>query len=580
MLWDVDFQTAVAQAELEDRERPAALHRLASPATRRAGRDRDHPARAAGRRASPWWRSPTTTAYRRAGRHDGPVPAVRGRGAGAGPSPRRPREGHRDRHGLHVRRHHRRRLVARARPAHARRRRAGRPPRRRHPGVAGRRTGRGPPTPSSPEGGSTRRGGAMVELLAASGEMASANPGRSPTRSSSTRRATSPLEIVTSRQWYLRNGGRDPALRAELRRRGDELAWVPDFMRVRYEHWVDGLTGDWLVSRQRFFGVPFPVWYPVDDDGTPDHDHPIVADESTCPIDPASDVPPGYARVAAGPSRAASSPTPTSWTPGPRPRSRRRSSAGGRTTPTCSPGPSPWTCAPRRHEIIRTWLFASVVRAHCEHGALPWPDAAISGWVARPRPQEDVASRRATWSPRWTCSTGTARTLSATGRPGAGPAPTPPSTRAQMKVGRRLAIKLLNASQFVLGLGDRRAASADGPVTEPLDRSMLARLADVGRRGHRRASTPTTTPGRSSAPSRFFWAFCDDYLELVKGRAYGDGAARPRRALGPRRPAPRPCRPSCGCSLRSCPSSTEEVWSWWQEGSIHRPGGRRWSHHR
>jgi valyl-tRNA synthetase len=68
-----------------------------------------------------------------------------------------------------------------------------------------------------------------------------------------------PLEIVSTRQWYIRNGGRDAALREKLIAQGKQLAFHPDFMRVRYENWVNGLTGDWLISRQRFFGVPIPV---------------------------------------------------------------------------------------------------------------------------------------------------------------------------------------------------------------------------------------------------------------------------------------------------------------------------------
>ena len=78
-----------------------------------------------------------------------------------------------------------------------------------------------------------------------------------------------PLEIVTTRQWYIKNGGRDLDLRAKLVERGRELQWHPDHMGVRYNNWVEGLTGDWLISRQRFFGVPIPVWYPLDAEGTP-----------------------------------------------------------------------------------------------------------------------------------------------------------------------------------------------------------------------------------------------------------------------------------------------------------------------
>jgi valyl-tRNA synthetase len=103
-----------------------------------------------------------------------------------------------------------------------------------------------------------------------------------------------PLEIVSTRQWYITNGGRDAGLKQEFIERGNELAWVPEHMRHRYLNWVEGLNGDWLISRQRFFGVPFPVWYPIDADGEVDYDHPLMPSEAELPIDPTSQAPRGY----------------------------------------------------------------------------------------------------------------------------------------------------------------------------------------------------------------------------------------------------------------------------------------------
>src|SRR3954464_7160832 len=99
-----------------------------------------------------------------------------------------------------------------------------------------------------------------------------------------------PLEIVTSRQWFIKT----TEFREGLLARGRELQWHPDYMRHRFENWVNGLAGDWCVSRQRFFGVPFPVWYPVRTDGSIDHERPLLPDEGRLPIDPSTDVPDGY----------------------------------------------------------------------------------------------------------------------------------------------------------------------------------------------------------------------------------------------------------------------------------------------
>jgi len=369
-----------------------------------------------------------------------------------------------------------------------------------------------------------------------------------------------PLEFVPTRQWFVRLLER----RQELIDAGDRVQWHPDFMRLRFRNWTENLQLDWGISRQRYFGVPFPVWYPVREDGSPEYERPILADEKTLPVDPMTDVAPGYEesrRDQPGGFTAEPDVFDTWFTSSLTP----QIATGWHDAPERHRRLFPMDLRPQSHEIIRTWAFYTIAKAWLHEQTIPWRHVAISGWVLDPDRKKMSKSKGNVITPMHLLDqygADAVRYWSLSARLGTDTA----FDEKVLKVGRRLVTKVFNASKFVLG-----QSAEDGPVSNPLDLAFHLRLRETVEKATA-AFDELDYAGALDAVERFFWGgFTDNYVEMVKARARADDDAAGRTSavaslqLG--------LRVLLRLLAPYLPYVTEEVWSWGlgtDGASIHR----------
>ena len=373
-----------------------------------------------------------------------------------------------------------------------------------------------------------------------------------------------PLEFLTTRQWFIDI----LSLKDKLLELGRQIEWQPEHFRKRYEHWVEGLNQDWCISRQRFYGVPIPLWYPINSQGEIDYGNPILPTADSLPIDPMSQCPKGYREdmrnkingFTASPdvldTWATSSLTPLIA-------SRWADEKDANTSLL------PMDLRPQGQEIIRTWTFYTIVMTWLHKKTIPWRKILISGWVTSPDKEKMSKSKGNTITPEKLIekySADAVRYWAAKGKPGTDKS----FEEESLKIGRRLALKIFNAGKFLQGCLDK-GAEMELALASALDKSYLCYLAKQLEITTEAYKAMEYSKALETAEESF-WTFCNDYLELAKTRAYEGSCLKERAsALYTLQEA---LRIHLAMLSPIMPYITEEIWSWFfshegQERSIH-----------
>jgi valyl-tRNA synthetase len=324
-------------------------------------------------------------------------------------------------------------------------------------------------------------------------------------------RCGTPIEILPTKQWFFKYLD----LREDFIENGRKINWTPDFMRHRYENWINGLKWDWSVSRQRYFGIPLPIWY-CESCGEAK-----MADVEDLPVDPLSNEPKG--KCSCGESKfiperdvldtwATSSLTPIIATNSVDEKYRDKL--------------FPMALRPQAHDIINFWLFYTVARSKMHYDKIPWDNVAISGFVLDSKGEKMSKSKGNVIAPSeviekfgvdalryWATGTTFGEDIK--------------YNEEELKVGKRTITKLSNASKFALmhleGFDPKK--SFDVKALEDSDKWILAKLNKTIKDYTNYFEKYDYFNGRKVI-DRFFWNyFSSNYLELVKYRAYGDDLA-------------------------------------------------------
>jgi valyl-tRNA synthetase len=336
-------------------------------------------------------------------------------------------------------------------------------------------------------------------------------------------RSGAPLEILTTPQWFIKTVIHKDA----LLKRTTEVKWHPEHMKIRLDNWINSIAWDWCISRQRYFGVPFPVWYSKrkNEEGKI-----LFADISQLPVDPLKDLPIGYSREEVEPDLDVMDTWATSSI------SPQLNSRGISEVFTIDSARHqklfPADLRPQAHEIIRTWAFYTLLKAHLHQDTLPWKNIMISGWCRAEDKSKMSKSKGNVVEPEklfYQYGIDVVRYWASSSKLGSDIV----YCENVMNDGKRLVNKLFNASKFasihfdILDQNDKIAEISDiqNKITHNFDRFLMASIINLVKKVEFEMMEYEYATARHMI-ERFFWSvFCDNYLEITKIRAYNQNAA-------------------------------------------------------